>query len=133
MTEQDWYLQQCQITQYVLRKPTVFKGEMATQISEQIRLIVVGEQKPMQKIYFDILRAINLDQDQVLVLTPAQLIVSPDEIKQVVWFIDTQPDERWQNQLIITTTSLETLANAPQQKRQLWHQLCQYEDYFHPN
>ncbi|MCX8729403.1 DNA polymerase III subunit psi [Gilliamella sp. B2969] len=132
MTEQDWYLKQCNITQYVLRDAAAFKGEFATHISDEIRLIVVAEQKPTQKIYQDILNAISLSTEHVLVLTPSQLIIPANEINKVVWFIDIQPDESWQNQLVIQTTNLDALANAPQQKRQLWQQLCQYENYFHP-
>lgn len=132
MTEQDWYLKQCNITQYVLRNAAAFKGELATHISDEIRLIVVAEQKPTQKIYQDILNAISLSAEQVLVLTPSQLITPANEINKVVWFIDIQPDESWQKQLLIQTTNLDALANAPQQKRQLWQQLCQYENYFHP-
>lgn len=132
MTEQDWYLKQCNITQYVLRDAAAFKGELATHISDEIHLIVVAEQKPTQKIYQDILNAISLSTEHVLVLTPSQLIIPANEINKVVWFIDIQPDESWQNQLVIQTTNLDALANAPQQKRQLWQQLCQYENYFHP-
>ncbi|MWP49364.1 MULTISPECIES: DNA polymerase III subunit psi [unclassified Gilliamella] len=133
MTQQDWYLKQCNITQYILRNTNVFKGEIATQISDKIRLIVVAKAQPTQKIYLDILNAIALTQDQVLVLTPSQLIVPASDIKTVIWFIDIKPEESWQNPLTIQTTSLDQLAKTPQQKRQLWQQLCQYENYFHPD
>jgi DNA polymerase III subunit psi len=133
MTLQDWYLKQCNITQYVLRNANVFKGEIATQISEEIRLIVVAEQKPTQKIYYDILNAIHLTEEQVLFLTPQQLIIPADEIKKVIWFINITPDESWNNSLIIKTINLDLLAKTPQQKRLLWQQLCQYENYFSPN
>ncbi|OCG32637.1 hypothetical protein A9G34_00625 [Gilliamella sp. Choc4-2] len=133
MTLQDWYLKQCNITQYVLRNANVFKGEIATQINEEIRLIVVAEQKPTQKIYYDILNAIHLTEEQVLFLTPQQLIIPADEIKKVIWFINITPDESWKNSLIIQTINLDLLAKTPQQKRLLWQQLCQYENYFSPN
>lgn len=133
MNKQDWYLKQCNITQYVMRNSAVFKGEIATHISDEIRLVVVADNKPTQKIYFDILNAIHLTEDQVVVLTPSQLIMPANDIQTVVWFIDVNPDESWLNQLIIQTISLELLANSPQQKRQLWQQLCQYENYFHPD
>ncbi|OCG64301.1 hypothetical protein A9G48_03450 [Gilliamella sp. wkB18] len=133
MTLQDWYLKQCNITQYVLRNANAFKGEIATQINEEIRLIVVAEQKPTQKIYYDILNAIHLTEEQVLFLTPQQLIIPADEIKKVIWFINITPDESWKNSLIIQTINLDLLAKTPQQKRLLWQQLCQYENYFSPN
>ncbi|OCG03153.1 DNA polymerase III subunit psi [Gilliamella sp. wkB112] len=132
MNVQDWYLKQFNITQYILRNPAVLKGEIATQIGNDIRLIVVTNQPPTQKIYFDILKAIQLNEDQVIVLTPSQLIMPTNEIQTVVWFIDVKPDDAWLNQLTIQTISLDLLASAPQQKRQLWQQLCQYENYFHP-
>ncbi|OCG23213.1 hypothetical protein A9G11_06345 [Gilliamella sp. wkB108] len=133
MNKQDWYLKQLNITQYVLRNSTVFKGEIATHIGDEIRLIVVAEQKPTQKIYLDILNAIHLTEDQVLILTPSQLIMPASDVNIVVWFIDVKPDESWQSPLTIETINLDLLANAPQQKRQLWQQLCQYENYFHPD
>lgn len=133
MSQRDWYLQQCNITQYVLRKANVFKGEVVNHIDDEIRLIVVAEQKPTQKIYFDILNAIRLNQEQVLFLTPSQLIIPSDDIVKVIWFIDINPDESWKRALTIQTTDLISLAKAPQQKRQLWQQLCEYENYFHPD
>ncbi|QYN44004.1 MULTISPECIES: DNA polymerase III subunit psi [unclassified Gilliamella] len=132
MAQLDWYLQQCNITQYVLRNAHVFKGEIATHISDNIRLIVVADNKPNQKIYYDILNAIGLKEDQVLVLTPAQLIMPANEVNTVIWFIDIKPDNSWVNPLIIETVNLDLLATQPKQKRQLWQQLCQYENYFHP-
>ncbi|KFA59354.1 hypothetical protein GAPWKB11_0097 [Gilliamella apicola] len=96
-------------------------------------MIVVAEQKPTQKIYYDILNAIHLTEEQVLFLTPQQLIIPADEIKKVIWFINITPDESWKNSLIIQTINLDLLAKTPQQKRLLWQQLCQYENYFSPN
>ncbi|OCG07760.1 hypothetical protein A9G13_05985 [Gilliamella sp. wkB178] len=132
MNAQDWYLKQCNITQYVLRNPAVLKGEIATQIGDDIRLIVVAKQPPTQKIYYDILKAIQLSADQVIILTPSQLIMPTNEIQTVIWFIDVKPTDSWLHQLTIQTISLEQLASRPQLKRQLWQQLCQYENYFHP-
>lgn len=133
MDRQDWYLKQCDITQYILRKPMLLKGEIATHISDDIRLLVVSEQKPTQKIYFDILNAIHLSNDQVLYLTPSQLIMPASDLKTVIWFIDIEQNKTWQYPLTIQSTNLETLAHSPQQKRQLWQQLCQYENHFNTN
>ena len=132
MTQTDWYLKQCNITQYVLRNSAVFQGELATHINDKIRLIVVAKKKPTQKIYYDILKAIDLTEEQVLVLTPSQLIISADEVKVVTWFIDVNSNEPWQNNLTINTSDLDSLAKDPQQKRKLLQQLCNYENHFHP-
>lgn len=132
MTATDWYLKQCDITQYVLRNSAVFQGELATHIDDNIRLIVVAKKQPTQKIYYDILKAIDLTEEQVLFLTPSQLIIPADEVKVVTWFIDINSHEQWQNKLTIKTSDLVSLAKDPQQKRQLWLQLCEYENDFHP-
>ncbi len=132
MTQIDWYLKQCDITQYVLRNSAVFQGELATHMDDKIRLIVVAKQQPIQKIYYDILKAIELTEEQVLFLTPSQLIIPANEVKIVTWFIDVNTDEPWQNNLTINTSDLDSLAKDPQQKRKLWQQLCNYENHFHP-
>jgi DNA polymerase III subunit psi len=132
MTQIDWYLKQCNITQYVLRNSAVFQGELATHIGDETRLIIVAKQKPTQKIYYDILKAIQLTEEQVLFLTPSQLIIPANEVHIVTWFIDINSDEPWQNNLTITTSDLDSLAKDPHQKRKLWQQLCEYENDFHP-
>ena len=132
MTQIDWYLKQCDITQYVLRNSAVFQGELATHMDDKIRLIVVAKQQPTQKIYYDILKAIELTEEQVLFLTPSQLIIPANEVKIVTWFIDVLSNEPWQNNLTINTSDLDSLAKDPQQKRKLWQQLCNYENHFHP-
>lgn len=132
MTATDWYLKQCDITQYVLRNSAVFQGEVATHIDDNIRLIIVAKKKPTQKIYYDILKAIELTEEQVLFLTPSQLIIPANEVKIVTWFIDINNNEQWQNELTIRTSDLDSLAKDPQQKRKLWLQLCEYENNFHP-
>lgn len=134
MNQQDWYLTKCGITQYVLRNSTAFKGELTAHINSQIRLIVVSETKPTEKIYSDILNAIALTEQQVLCLTPSQLIMPAADINVVTWFIDTEQPLPWQNKpLVIATCRLDKLAHSPNEKRQLWQQLCQYEHNFHPN
>ncbi|MDF7667655.1 DNA polymerase III subunit psi [Orbaceae bacterium ESL0727] len=130
MTQLDWYLTQCGITQYILRKLSALRGEVISQIGEDIRLIVVANHQPTEKIYFDILSAIHITTEQVFYLAPSQLIFPADAIKKVIWFIDQRLPDQWQNPLTIQTSNLQQLANSPHEKRQLWQQLCQYEAYF---
>lgn len=142
MDNRNWYLKQLGIEQYQLRKPASLKGEIVVDIHHNIRLIVVAKQMPTEKIYADILAAINLTSEQVLFLMPAQLIMPIEDINTVVWFIDESLPEDWQQASqnesiqippIIQSGSLSQLANTPKDKRQLWYTLCQYESYFHPN
>lgn len=137
MNKQDWYLNKLNITQYLLRKPNVIKGEAKIHITDNIRLIVITESQPAhEKIFQDILRAIHVSPEDCLTLTPSQLLMPLEQINHVIWFIDETLPESWQSSSvrdskpIITTQSLAQIALSPQLKRQLWQTLCQYENYF---
>lgn len=136
MNKQDWYLNQLNIAQYVLRKPSVLKGESLLNITDNIRLIIVSKLHPTEKIFGDILKAINLTPDNCLMLLPAQLIMPIEQINQVIWFINEPLPERWKksnlytSKAIIETVDLTELTKSPNLKRKLWYDLCQYENYF---
>lgn len=135
MNKQDWYLNKLNITQYILRNPYVVKGEAKINIADNIRLLIVCKTPPDEKIFHDILRAIHINYNDCLMLTPAQLSLPIKQLDRVIWFIDEPLPESWQtievtNKPIIKTTSLTQLALSPLLKRQLWQKLCQYEDYF---
>lgn len=135
MNRQDWYLNKLGIYQYVLRKPNVIQGEAKVEITNNIKLIVISEHYPKEKIFQDILKAIHVTIDDCLILKPAQLLITADKIFTVIWFLDQPIPENWSEQdisskPIIMTNSLAELASSPQQKRQLWQTLCQYENYF---
>lgn len=136
MNNQDWYLNQFGITQYLLRKPAVLKGEASIDIAENIQLIVITQSEPVHKIFSDILTAIGVSRENCLILSPAQLILPLDQIKQAVWFINEMLPNNWidspvmNEKMIIETPSLVELAASPHLKRQLWNTLCQYENYF---
>lgn len=135
MNKRDWYLNKLEIPQYILRNSQAIKGEAKVEITDNIRLIVVSQNHPTEKIFQDILNAIHVISDDCLVLMPTQLLMPAKEIKSVIWFIDTPLPEHWSEQdisntAIIKTYSLRELASSPQQKRQLWRTLCQYEKNF---
>lgn len=136
MNKQDWYLNQLNITQYVLRNPSVLKGESLLNITDNIRLIIVSKLYPTEKIFGDILKAIHLTEDNCLTLLPAQLIMPIEQINNVIWFIDEPLPDNWQKsnlreeKAIIETVDLAKLTKSPNLKRKLWYDLCQYENYF---
>ncbi|WP_392553360.1 DNA polymerase III subunit psi [Orbus wheelerorum] len=136
MNNQDWYLNQLGITQYILRKPTVMKGEASINIANNIRLIIVSQSAPDDKIFYDILKAINVKKEDCLILSPAQLFMPLNQLNHVIWFINENIPDSWKSahtlndKAIIETTTLSELAQSPNLKRQLWRTLCQYENYF---
>jgi len=136
MNNQDWYLNQLGVTQYILRKHTVMKGEVSINIANNIRLIIVSQSAPDDKIFYDILKSINVKKEDCLILSPAQLFMPLDQLNHVIWFINENIPDSWKSALllndkaIIETTTLSKLAQSPNLKRQLWRTLCQYENYF---
>lgn len=136
MHSRDWYLTELGITQYVLRKSAVFKGEIVNNIADNIKLIVVASAVPTEKIFTDILKAIHLETNQCLHLTQEKLIMPIEQLQHVIWFIDQPLPESWElspikpNKAIIESISLDELAKSPQLKRQLWQTLCRYENNF---
>jgi len=136
MNNQDWYLNQLGVTQYILRKPTVMKGEASINITNNIRLIIVSQSVPDDKIFYDILKAINVKKEEYLILSPAQLFMPLEQLNHVIWFINENIPDSWRNatllndKAIIETATLSQLASSPNLKRQLWRTLCQYENYF---
>lgn len=139
MNNSDWYLDQLGITQYVLRKPAAMKGEASINIADHIRLIVVAQSVPNDKIFYDILKAINISIENCLILPPAQLLMPIEKLDRAIWFIDETLPTSWStspvisDKVIITTVGLAQLALSANLKRQLWNTICQYEDYFHTN
>ncbi|WP_392562063.1 DNA polymerase III subunit psi [Orbus sturtevantii] len=139
MNNQDWYLNQLGVTQYILRKPTVMKGEASINIADNIRLIVISQSSPSDKIFDDILKAICVKKEDCLILSPAQLFMPLEQLNHVIWFINENLPDSWcsssslDEKAIIETTSLSQLASSPNLKRQLWRTLCQYENYFNFN
>lgn len=139
MNNSDWYLNQLGITQYVLRKPAAIKGEASISIAENIRLIVISQSPPHDKIFYDILKAIGLSSEDCLILSPTQLIMPLEQLNQVIWLIDTAVPDNWRTspslsqKALIETVDLGQLTSSATLKRQLWNTLCQYENYFRAN
>lgn len=139
MNNQDWYINQLGITQYVLRDRYAIKGDALINIADNIRLIVITQSTTDTKIFYDILKAIHVTTDDCLILSPAQLAIPIERFDRVIWLIDETLPESWlhspelKNKAVIESVSLSQLAKEPNLKRQLWNSLCQYENYFRPN
>ena len=61
MNRRDLLLQEMQITQWVLTKPQVLKGEAQIHLNEQTKLVIVCDEEHQQSPLFeDVLRALKL-------------------------------------------------------------------------
>ncbi|ATZ13226.1 DNA polymerase III subunit psi [Erwinia amylovora] len=131
----DWLLQQMGITQYTLRRPRALQGEIAITLPAETRLVIVADNPPMlhDPLVVDVLRALNLQQPQVQVLTPDQLAMLPDNARCPSWRLGLEAPVTLAGTQIASPVLAELYHNA-EAKRSLWQQICQHEsDFFtHP-
>ena len=111
MNRRDLLLQEMQITQWVLTKPQVLKGEAQIHLNEQTKLVVVCDQEQQQSSLFeDVLRSLKLP------------------INAAQWFPAVTAEEfakKWPDQTAWQTPSWQALEQA-QTKRQLWQQIADF-------
>lgn len=86
-SRRDWQLQQLGITQWSLRRPWALQGEIAISLPEHIRLVMVAETPPSltEPLISDILRALSINADQVLQLTPDRVAMLPQNSRCNSW------------------------------------------------
>ncbi|KGT95344.1 DNA polymerase III subunit psi [Erwinia typographi] len=127
----DWLLQQMGITQYTLRRPRALHGEVSVSLPEQTRLLIVAEVPPSlsDPLINDVLRAMLMDEQDVLVLTPEQLAMLPDDIRCAAWCLGIEPVPELNGSQIASPVLAELYNNAGA-KRALWQQISHYESDF---
>lgn len=128
MNRRDLLLQQMNITQWVLAKPQVLKGDSQIRLANHIKLVIVSEEERQHSPFFhDLLTTLALTQqdyywlnfEQAMRLTvehqPLFLLIQPDE--HAVRFT-----KKFANLTAWHYPSWQTL-QQPATKRQFWRQL----------
>ncbi|WP_261643434.1 DNA polymerase III subunit psi [Erwinia mallotivora] len=130
-SRRDWLLQQMGITQYTLRRPRALQGEVSITLSEQTRLLIVADTPPALNDPFisDVLKAMLLDEHQVMVLTPEQRAMLPDNTDCVSWCLGLSAPVTADGSHIASPQLAELSHNASA-RRALWQQICNYESDF---
>lgn len=130
-SRRDWLLQQMGVTQYQLRRPRALKGEIAVTLPAETRLVIVAAVPPdlHEPLVADVLRTLALHEPQVLVLTPDQLAMLPDDARCASWQLGLA-DPGALNGPQLTTPPLADLYNNADAKRAFWQQICHYESDF---
>lgn len=120
----DWLLQQLGITQWQLKHPVALKGSMYTTLPASVRLVLLADHQPAlsNPLLQDILRALQLTEDQVYCLSADQQVVLP--VDCICWSLGQLPLSYHRS--IIISSSLEQLQRSAEAKRQLWKQICHY-------
>lgn len=132
-SRRDWQLQQLGITQWSLRRPGVLLGEIAISLPAHIRLVMVASE-PLsltEPLIGDILRALTLSADQVLLLTPDRVAMLPQGGRCNSWLLGSSEPLTLDGAQVFTPGLAELKAN-PAARAALWQQICTYEHDFYP-
>lgn len=134
MNRQDLLLQEMGITQWQLRRPEVLKGVVNIAVSEQIRLIVICEDRVDEQPFVqDLLRSAALSKEQYLWVNSEQAQHLSVQHSCHYWLFDqndeknnrTLPDLK-QSISYWKTESLSALKQNADEKRDLWQHIQQH-------
>lgn len=130
-SRRDWLLQQMGITQYTLRRPRALKGEVSVLLPEHTRLLIVADVPPplTDPLIGDVLRAMLMREEEVMVLTPDQLQMLPDDTHCISWCLGLAAPVAVGGSQIASPVLAELYHNASA-KRALWQQISHYESDF---
>lgn len=123
----DKLLQQLGITQWQLRRPDALKGLVGSPLLSTIRFVLLADPLPSLStpLLQDVLRTLQLTEQQVHCCTPASLAVLPKAA--LYWSLGdwaVKPPSK-----MLLSPPLSDLLSSAQAKRQLWQQICHYADH----
>ena len=122
--KRDNILQQLGITQWVLHRPAVLRGESALNIAETVRLLIVADPPPdlRDPRLCDILRSMGLVAQQALILRPAQVARLPEATQCTSWRLGISEPLSLPGVQLHSPPLAELSKNTPA-KRALWQQM----------
>lgn len=123
-TRRNWLLQQLGITQWRLRQPAVLQREVAFQLPDCVRLLLVTDPLPPEShlLVADVARSMMLTPAQIARLTPDQVMMLPEDIHCHCWWIGLAAMRDFGG-ISLYTPSLEVLQEDTGAKRELWRQI----------
>ncbi|MBM3070720.1 DNA polymerase III subunit psi [Enterobacter sp. RHBSTW-00994] len=132
-SRREWQLQQLGITQWALRRPTALQGEIAISLPEHVRLVIVADEPPApgEVVISDVLRALALTPDQVVLLTPDRVAMLPHGSRCNSWRLGGTEAIALEGGRLVSP-ALDELKENPVARRALWQQICEYEHNFFP-
>lgn len=123
----DTVLQQLGITQWQLRRPEALTGLVGSPLLSPLHFVLLADPLPSLStpLLQDVLRTLQLTEQQVYCCTPASLAVLPKAA--LYWSLGdwaVKPPSR-----MLLSPPLSELLSSAQAKRQLWQQICHYADH----
>ncbi|QHB17213.1 DNA polymerase III subunit psi [Mannheimia pernigra] len=132
MNRRDLLLNEMGISQWVLAKPQVLKGDAQIRLDKKIKLVVVCEEDHQSSgLFADLLIALNLQKSEYQWLDAEQSQRLVFEHSPLIWLIQAEEQavkiaKNIANQTSWKNASWQDLAKSSP-KRQLWQQI---ETYF---
>ncbi|QNS15297.1 DNA polymerase III subunit psi [Mannheimia bovis] len=131
MNRRDLLLNEMGISQWVLTKPQVLKGDAQIRLNENVKLIVVCEEDyQTSRLFSDILLALGLQKShyQWLNAEQSQRLVFPHS--PILWLIQAEEQAVKIAKKFANSTAWKNLAwqdlSHSTHKRQLWQQIDAY-------
>lgn len=132
MNRRDLLLNEMKITQWVLGKPQVLKGDAQIRLADSVKLVVICEQDRQQSGFFqDVLRSLNLARHQYQWFTFEQAMRLSFSHSPICWLI--QPEAQavsFQQKFAKFSPNLTACLHSswealqhPAAKRQFWQQI----------
>ncbi|PLK58999.1 DNA polymerase III subunit psi [Candidatus Palibaumannia cicadellinicola] len=127
----DWQLKQLGIMQWTLWRPQLLQGEVTVMLrtNTNTRLLLVAEQLPPpdHPLITDVVRTMALMPEQLLQVTPAQVMMLPKHSRFHCWWLGLTAIRNLDG-ISLLTPSLSVLQNDATAKRDLWRQLMHYKN-----
>lgn len=130
----DTLLNELGVIQWVLRRPSALRGDVAVVLPVETRLLLIS---PLSisldtPVLRDVLRTLQLTIQQVYCITPEQLNLLPVHDSLLVWYLGVEPVPKRED-ICILTPALDHFSHSSDAKRALWQQICQHETDIFPN
>ncbi|MDP8034495.1 DNA polymerase III subunit psi [Pasteurella atlantica] len=128
MNRRDLLLQEMNITQWVLTKPQVLKGDAKIRLSKEVKLIVICENEYQQtRLFQDILLSLQFSKQQYQWVTFEQSLRLSFDHHPILWIIQNEKQavtltQKFANLTIWENRSWQDLAISIN-KRQFWQQI----------
>lgn len=128
MNRRDLLLNEMNLSQWVLKKPQVLKGDVQILLDPHVKLVVVCEEDQQHSgLFQDILRSLQLKSTEYQWVNAEQAMRLHFEQSPILWIIQAQEsmerlNKRYVKQTILQCPSWQELYQ-PQQKKALWQQI----------
>lgn len=138
MNRRDLLLNEMGISQWVLTKPQVLKGDAQIRLNKNVRLIVVCEEDHQtSRLFSDILLALGLQKSEYQWLNAEQSQRLVFQHSPIIWLIQAEEQavkiaKNFANSTAWQNTCWQDLTYSTH-KRQLWQQMEAYSNHLEKN